>query len=308
MLLGLIFLFPVVVDNAIAADSNAIDNQLLGTWTIQGSESSPPRQSVRTASDRWVPPDIDTVQSPVANATGCSLPDVVSKTGTRIESFFDNLNRVTAIETIQHQTVNRSGALRSPQTHKINYAALVQRMPGGYLNLEESRGLDLRDTGVSSDHISSAGVFAFTAIFHPRYAQGYEMTCEGLGMWQGQPVWQVRFEERSDNSHPVSELAVNGKTYYLRVRGRAWILADSYQLVRLETDLVQTIPEIRLRFQHEVIEYSLVSLSSTDAAMLPLRAEIYMEFAGHRFYRRHSYTSFQVFSVKVHEEFGNVRE
>jgi hypothetical protein len=308
VLLGLIFLFPVVVDNSIARESNPINDQLLGTWTVHGSESSPPRQSVRTASDGWVPPDIDTVQPPVANATGCSLPDVVWKTGTRIESFFDNLNRVTAIETIQHQTVSRSGALRSPQIHKINYAALVQRMPGGYLNLEESRGRDLRDSGVSSDDISSAGVFAFAVIFHPSYSHGYLMTCEGLGMWQGQPVWQVRFEERPDNTHHVSVLTVKGKTYYLRVRGRAWILADSYQLARLETDLVQTIPEIRLRFQHEVIEYSLVSLSSTGAVMLPLGAEIYMEFAGHRFYRRHSYTDFQVFSVKVHEEFGKVRE
>jgi hypothetical protein len=306
--LGLIFLFPVVVDNAIAGESNPRNDQLLGARTVHGSESSPPRQGVRTASDGWVPPDIDTVQPPVANATSCSLPDVVSKTGTRIESFFDNLNRVTAIETIQHQTVSRSGALRSPQIHTINYAALVERMPGGYLNLEESRGRDLRDSGVSSDDISSAGVFAFTEIFHPRYSQGYEMTCEGLGMWQGQPVWQVRFEERSDNTHPVSELTVNGKAYYLRVRGRAWILADSFQLARLETDLVQTIPAIRLRFQHEVIEYSLVSLSSTDAVMLPLNAEIYMEFAGHRFYRRHSYANFQVFSVKVHQEFGDLRK
>jgi hypothetical protein len=248
------------------------------------------------------------VQPPVANTTGCPLPDVVSKTGMRIESFFDNLNRVTATETIQHQTVSRSGALRSPEIHKINYAALVQRMPGGYLDLEESRGRDLRHSGVSSDDISVAGVFAFAIIFHPRYSQGYRMTCEGLGMWQGQPVWQVRFEERLDNTHHLSELIVKGKTYYLRVRGRAWILADSYQLVRLETDLLQTIPEIRLRFQHQVIEYSLVSLSDADAVMLPLGASIYMEFAGHRFYRRHSYTNFQVFSVKVHEELGNVKE
>jgi hypothetical protein len=51
-----------------------------------------------------------------------------------------------------------------------------------------------------------------------------------------------------------------------------------------------------------------VSLSDADAVMLPLGASIYMEFAGHRFYRRHSYTNFQVFSVKVHEELGNVKE
>jgi hypothetical protein len=40
---------------------------------------------------------------------------------------------------------------------------------------------------------------------------------------------------------------------------------------------------------------------------LPSSVELYMDFRGHRFYRRLSYADFQLFSVKVHQEFGGIR-
>jgi hypothetical protein len=308
LLLGLIFLGHFVVDKAIANNSDSTGNQFLGASTTAGSESPPRQQSVRTAADAWAPPDIDSVQPPVTNATGCSLEDVVANAGMRIEEFFDNLNRITAIETIQHQTVNRSGNLREPEFHKINYVVSVERTPAGYLRLEEYRGRYPRDSDVSSDDITTSRVFALAAIFDPYYSKGYQMTCEGLGTWQGEPAWQVRFEELPDNPNHLAVLIMNNKTYHLRIRGRAWILADSYQLVRVETDLAQAIPEIHLRLQHQVVEYSLARVSNADAMMLPSSVELYMDFRRHRFYRRHSYTNFELFSVKFHEEFGGVRQ
>jgi hypothetical protein len=86
------------------------------------------------------------------------------------------------------------------------------------------------------------------------------------------------------------------------------ILADSYQLVRLETDIARTIPDIGLRRQHEVIEFSPIQFSHAKTIMLPSVADIYMDLKNHRFFRRHSYTNFQLFSVNVYERLGKARE
>lgn len=307
-ILGLILfsLSLILVDNGFVQDMSPINDQLPLTQSTVRRERLLPQPFVRPLSDEWVPPDIDAAQPPVANGVSCSMHDVASKVGTRIGQFFDNLNRLTAIETIQHQTVNRSGTLHYPEIQKIEYVASVKPAAGGYLSLQEYRG---NDSTLSSDHIETAGMFSLAVIFHPNYAKDYRMTCEGLGTWRGQPAWLVRFEERPDNVHGISGLNLEGKNYALRLRGRAWILADSYQLARLETDLVQAIPEIRLRLQHQVIEYSPGNPSNADAVMwLPSSAEMYMDFRGHRFYRRHSYADYQLFSVRVHQEFGDVRE
>jgi hypothetical protein len=313
-ILGLILfsLSLILADNAFVQEMSPIpiNDQLPLTQSAVRRERLLPQPLVRSLSDEWVPPDIDTAKPAVANGVACSMHEVASKVGTRIGQFFDNLNRLTAIETIQHQTVNRSGTLHYPEIQKIEYVASVKPAAGGYLSLQEYRGgYHGNDSGLSSDHIETTGMFSLAVIFHPSYAKDYRMTCEGLGTLRGQPAWQVRFEELPDNLHGISGLNLEGKNYGLRLRGRAWILADSYQLARLETDLVQAIPEIRLRLQHQVIEYSPGNPSNADAVMwLPSSAEMYMDFRGHRFYRRHSYADYQLFSVRVHQEFGDVRE
>jgi hypothetical protein len=260
----------------------------------------------RTERDGWVPPDIDAIRPPVAKEATCALQDVISTAGTQVEEFVDNLNRLTATETIQTQTVSHSGRLKHPEIQRAEYVVSSRQDRDGNVHFEEYRGRSMNNAPEpSSDHVAVGGAFSFLLIFHPYHAKDFQMSCEGLGNWHGQPAWQIRFEEQSGH---MSALEINGKDYPLGLRGRAWILADSYQVGRVETDLVETIPEIRLRLQHQIIEYSRGSFPGTNVMMwLPSSAELYMDFRGHRFYRRHSYADFKLFSVKVHQTFGEIR-
>src|SRR5437879_12598113 len=95
----------------------------------------------------------------------------------------------------------------------------------------------------------------------------------------------------------------------LRLPYRAWILADSYQVARLESDLTDEIPKIRLRLQHQKIEYRPVPLPESKGEIwLPSSSELYLDFLGHRFFRRHSFTYFKFFSVKVQQPFAAPQE
>jgi hypothetical protein len=260
----------------------------------------------RTLKDAWVPPDIDSVHPSVAEKTTCALQDVVSRAGTNVEEFVDNLNRLSAIETIQSQTVSRSNILRNPEIQHFEYVVSAKRGADGNAYLDEYRDRNMDPIPQSSsDNVAVSGAFSALLIFHPYHSKDFQMTCLGLGTWHGQPAWQIRFEEQS---HHMNAIVINHKQYLLTLRGRAWILANSYQVSRVETDLVNTIREIRLRLQHVVIEYSPHSFPRNNVEMwVPSSAEFYMDFRGHRFYRRHSYTDFQLFLVKVHQEFGQIR-
>jgi hypothetical protein len=82
------------------------------------------------------------------------------------------------------------------------------------------------------------------------------------------------------------------------LRGRAWIATDSYQIVRMETDLVNTLPEIRLFADHTMVEYGPVRFKSRNVEMwLPQSAEVYSDWRGKRMHRRHSFSNFILFSV-----------
>ena len=101
-------------------------------------------------------------------------------------------------------------------------------------------------------------------------------------------------------------MVIANRSYNVRIRGPAWILADSYEVARLETDLAETIPAIRLRLDHQSVEYGPVRFPRSKVEIwLPSSTELFMDFQGHRFYRRHSFTDFNLFSVKIDQQFGD---
>jgi hypothetical protein len=172
----------------------------------------------------------------------------------------------------------------------------------GYLMVDE-----LRDRSRSLDrfpaHIATTGTPSLVLIFHPRYIGDFRTNCEGLGQWHGQPAWQVRFEQRPDRMNRTCTFVVEGRAYDARLRGRAWILANSFEVARLETDLMAPIPKIRLKTDHEAVEYSPVSFSANKAPLwLPSSVELFMDFRGHRFYRKHAFTNFLLFSVDTESQ------
>jgi len=93
-------------------------------------------------------------------------------------------------------------------------------------------------------------------------------------------VWQVHFRQRPDKPNTIRgyQIGENGPSYPVALRGRAWIAADSYQIMRMETDLIAPLPEIRLFTDHTVVEYGPVRFKSRNVEMwLPQSAELYSD-------------------------------
>jgi hypothetical protein len=255
-----------------------------------------------SAKERWLPPDIDRVVPPVGAGVACSLPAVLQGAGKRIQELVQNVDRFTATEVLSHQEVDRAGKPGRPTVVKFDYLVSMTESHDGYMNVEE-----LRDRSRSLDrfpaHIATTGTPSLVLIFHPHYIGDFKTNCEGLGDWHGQPAWQVRFEQRADRLNRSCTFVVDGRAYDARLRGRAWILANSFQVARLETDLMEPIPKIRLRTDHEAIEYSPVSFSGNKFSLwLPSNVELFMDFRGHRFYRKHAFTNFMLFSVDTQSQ------
>jgi hypothetical protein len=159
--------------------------------------------------------------------------------------------------------------------------------------------------------VATLGLPALALIFHPYNAGNFEMSCEGLSRWNGAPVWQVHFRQRADKPNTFREYRIgqNGPAFPVGVRGRAWIAKDSYQILRMETDLVAKIPQIRLVADHMVVEYGPVSFRNKNVQMwLPQTAELYSEWKGHRIHRIHSFSNYLLFSVDEKQQISAPKE
>ena len=272
------------------ADTSSVE--MVEPWTLDGITALPLPTS-------WMPPDIDKRVPPVEPGASCALDEVVKKAGRRIEELVSNVDRFTATESLQHEKINKWGLESAPEKRKFDYLVSIKEVQPRLLDVEEFR----KAAGAFDDFpggLQSKGLPALVLIFHPYNVESFDLSCEGLARQNGGLAWQVHFRQRADRPNHLRayKVGVNGPSYLVSLKGRAWISADRYQIVRLETNLVRAVPEIRLADEHTVIEYGPVRFRERDVDMwLPQSAEVYSDWRGRRFHLRHSFSKYLLFSV-----------
>lgn len=247
----------------------------------------------------WLPSDVDEKVPTVEPGAACVVDDVLEKAAKRVEEFVKNVDRFTASESLKHESINRWGLAESPEIRKFDYVASIDQYRPGYFSVMEYRK-GVRSLSEYPDGVQTTGLSALALIFHPKNAGNFAMSCEGLGQWDGKPAWQVHFRQRPDKPNTIRayRFGENGPSYSVALRGRAWIAADSYQIVRMETDLVAPIPQIRLVTDHTLVDYGPVRFKRGNVEMwLPQSAEMYSDWRGKRMHRRLSYSNYLLFSV-----------
>jgi hypothetical protein len=235
----------------------------------------------------------------VESGAACALDEVVKKAGKRIEEFIGNVDRFAATESLKHESFNKSGVASFPEARKFDYLVSIREVKAGLFDVQEFR----RVRGAIAkfpDGVETNGLPALILMFHPDIVGNFDLNCEGLARWNGGLAWQVHFRQRADrpNNLRAYKVGLNGSSYPVALKGRAWIAADSYQIVRMETDLVKSMPEIRLVAEHTAIEYGPVRFSERNVNMwLPQSADVYFDWRGRRIHRRHSFSKYLLFSV-----------
>ena len=209
---------------------------------------------------------------------------------------------IAAVEDLFHQKLDGYGLPVRTETRKFNYVASISEEQPGYLLVDEYRADKLGLPGYP-DQIASSGFTALALVFHPHMRDNFEMKCEGLGDWRGQPTWLVRFQQRDDRPSRIHSYKVGTQIHPVNLKGRAWITAGSFQIVRMESDLVRPMPEIQLLSEHQVVEYGPIPFSRKNTSLwMPKSAEIYFDFRRHRYYRRHSFDHYMLFAVDSDEK------
>jgi tetratricopeptide (TPR) repeat protein len=252
------------------------------------------------AAVNWLPPDVDEKVPPVEAGASCSVDDVVHNAGNQLLQLIADVDRFAATESLVHESISRAGLPSAPEKRKFDYVVSIQEVQHGFLNVEEYRSNGAGQPADFPDGVATNGLPALVLIFHPYNAKNFEMTCEGLARWNGGLAWQVHFKQRSDKPNTIKRyrIGADGPSYPVALKGRAWISSDTYQIVRLETDLVAPIPQIRLVADHAAIEYGPVKFDKGDVKMwLPQSADVYFDWKGHRVHRRHSFSKYMLFAV-----------
>jgi len=250
----------------------------------------------------WGPPGIDDVKQPIAEGVACPHDKVIDGAGERIKQLVDDVGRFNAIEDLLHEDLDQLDHPITRTLLKFNYVASISEPRPGVFNVGEFR--DQRSGAEDfPDQIATRGLPALALIFHPDERDDFKMACEGLGDWRGTATWLVRFEQRTDRPQRIQAYKIAGHSYPVSLKGRAWISADSFHLVHVESDMVSPMPEIQLLSEHMAVDYAPQLFQKKSVELwLPKSAEIYFDFRRHHYLRRHSFDHFMLFSVDTEEK------
>lgn len=249
----------------------------------------------------WGPAEVDSVTPSVASGVQCPAQRVFAGVTQSVTDLVDNLDRFSALRTQVHQQLNLLGDPVARQTRKSRYLASISHVPGGLELNEYSQ--DLSGLGTFTDGIHTRGMLGLALIFHPTLQDSYELSCEGLGEWKGEPAWLVHFRQKPDRPLRLQSFSVGGQRFSLSLNGRAWASATHFRILHIEADLIAPVPGIELRSEHQVAEYGPVQSKSKQIQLwLPKDTQTYMELRGRRYLLSDHFEDFILFSVDAQHQ------
>ncbi|HEY1271393.1 MAG TPA: tetratricopeptide repeat protein [Terriglobales bacterium] len=250
----------------------------------------------------WKPRGIDEAKPYVAPAVGCPLTQVIDETGKRVTQLVEDVERFAAIEQLLHQVLDDYGIPHRTVTRKYNYVASVSEPKPGVVNVDEYRAGTLAGQSYP-DSIATTGFAVLAFVFHPRMRESFAMACEGLGDWRGHASWLVHFRQRDDRPNYMHSYKIGNRYHPVGLKGRAWVTADTFQIVRIEAEIINPVPEIQLLSEHQVVEYGPVPFPRKNLTVwLPKVAQIYFDLRKHHYYRRHTFDHYMLYSVDSGEK------
>jgi len=293
--------------NAPAAPAGATVGVVTTSYEGISVASDVPNASLSAAALHWLPANVDDAVPPVEPGVACSLEDVLKNVTARVEELPAVVDRYTATEVLHHEDVSTSGYADRVADLSFNYVASVREIKNKYgesIDVQEYRN-GSTGTEMFPNQMASVGLPSIVLIFHPMLATDFEMKCEGLSRAHGNFAWQVYFRQREDKESRIRRYRMGGHVFPIALKGRAWIDANTFQVVHLETDLREAHPELRLNAEHLVMEYGPVNFKSRKEELwLPTSADYYAILRGHRFHRRHGFTDYVLFSIDDKQKIG----
>ena len=287
---------------------------LLAAQAPNSSSPAPPQKKQKSREQLWSPPDVDARLTSISSAQPCSLPDVLAHAGERAQELVDNFPKFTAHEKIQFDELDSYAAAMGPdggaaydyslkvdEATDFDYVVSLEQMPGAILfdeNLQPAAGAKPLTVNPPVQGLTSIAL-----IFHPYYQSDYNMRCEGLGDWNGTPAWVIHFVQRKDKPSRTRGYVTPQIVFPEKLRGRAWIAADSYQILHIDTNLLEPV---LLRQDQTVdsdsvsVDYGPVEFRGQNVQLwLPQSAETFTEVARTRVVTKDTFSDFALFSVEI---------
>jgi len=132
----------------------------------------------------------------------------------------------------------------------------------------------------------------------------FGMNCAGLERLARSGELDSGLQAAGRQTNRLQSYKIGQMVYPVKLKGRAWITADNYQIVHIESEMVRPMPEIKLLSEHQIVEYGRRPLREEEhlASGCRKRRDLF-RLPQHRYYRAPQFFGrYMLFSVGTEEK------
>ena len=259
------------------------------------------------AAERGEPP-LDLLHRPPQNLPGLEpatdqapLPAILSTVGKNISNLFASFPNICSQETIHQERLGRKGEAWAQQEYKYRYLLLTSGERWG-LSIDEYRanlrGEDTGLLGLTEDAMLTSGFISAPLIFHPVFQSGSTFRLLGRQRVNGRNTFVILYAQDPAKSRLYGSFRQGENVRVTYTQGIAWVDAETDQIIRLTSDLLSPLPQIRLKKETTDIEFSEVALKRLPQKFwLPVAVTVTVDWHGKVLRNRHLYSDFLIADV-----------
>jgi hypothetical protein len=199
--------------------------------------------------------------------------------------------------------INPRGDLSDRQFESYEYRIARREDPGHGSVLDE-----YRSDGVNSfSQMGSTGAATQWLLFYPRNLEESRYRYLGQQRINGHQTYLVAFAQlpsRTNNVMVINTDNSKGKSCSTLLQGLAWIDQSTFQIVRLQTDLLAPLTgdsinnDPPLLLSRRVLDFGKVNIPQRNLTLwLPKVTDITWQKGENRYEERHEYSDFRLFDV-----------
>jgi hypothetical protein len=246
------------------------------------------------------------------------LPSILERVSASIETFFRNFPNTSCREKVRQESLKPDGSVGAHLEQEYQYLIFMKTSDPG-TDWEEDRadgkGHPIRPITSAKLPFLTSGYAMSSAYFHPSHRFGSRFRY--LGRRRSAPHEHViafaqnpAMEDllgRFIANVRVGTVGVTTKSVVTMVQGIAWIAPETFQIVRMRTDLLAPRPDVGLTRQTSEISYSEVGFPDiTTRFWLPQDVTVTLEWQGQTYRNTHVYSEYRVFTVQSFDKVNKV--
>ncbi len=238
------------------------------------------------------------------------LEGILKGVGKNVQEFFRNFPNTSSTEEIHQEQLGRNGKAHKIEQSRYRYlCALPAEAQGpGFdeyrLNVVKDEG---SPGGLKEGFMLTAGFASAQIIFHPLYQSQSTFRYLGRQKLADRDTYVVAWAQQPAKAQIHGIFKSGEHELATFSQGLAWIDAQSDQIVRLRSDLLKPLPELKLKKQTTDIAFTQVRFSSSpDFFWLPQQVTVTVDWNGHLLRNEHQYSEYKVFNVDSRQKFGKV--